>query len=205
MHTGVAGLPEIAYRLVKMDGGKKETPQARSCEETYMSGNTSSSIIPAKILVPIDFSQSSHAALDAAAELAEKFHAEIFLLSVIPEFPNVSLPDSITAAAVIERARHEADDRFAVSQKALGAKGIIVKSGVEVSNDVAGAILDAIEREEADLVVITTHGLSGWYPQVFGSVAEKVVKLAPCPLLLLRTPKPETTAKVPAGRSMEWW
>lgn len=163
------------------------------------------SVIPTKILVPIDFSPSSHAALDAATELAEKFHAEVFLLTVIPEFPNVSLPDSITEATVIEQAKKEASERFAVSQSALGAKGVIVKSSVEVSNDVAGAILDAIEREQANLVVITTHGLSGWYPQVFGSIAEKVVKLAHCPTLLLRTPKPESSAKIPFGRSMEWW
>jgi nucleotide-binding universal stress UspA family protein len=170
-----------------------------------MSGNNFPSVIPSKILVPIDFSPSSHAALDAAAELAEKFHAEIFLLNVIPEFPNVSLPDSITEAAVIEKARQEALDRFAVSQTSLGTKGVIVKANVEVSNDVAGTVLEAIEREQVDLVVITTHGLSGWYPQVFGSTAEKIVKLAHCPLLLLRTPKPETTAKVPFERSMEWW
>ncbi len=163
------------------------------------------SVIPTRILVPIDFSPSSHAALDAATELAEKFHAEVFLLTVIPEFPNISLPDSITEATVIERAKKEASERFRVSQSALGAKGVIVKSSVEVSNDVAGAILDAIEREQANLVVITTHGLSGWYPQVFGSIAEKVVKLAHCPTLLLRTPKPESSAKIPFGRSMEWW
>lgn len=170
-----------------------------------MSGNSSSSVVPTRILVPIDFSPSSHAALDAATELAEKFHAEVFLLNVIPEFPNVSLPDSIAEASLIENARAEANDRFAVSQKALAAKGIIVKSNVAVSNDIAGTVLDVIESENADLVVITTHGLSGWYPLVFGSIAEKVVKLAQCPLLLLRTPKPETTAKVSSGRSMEWW
>ena len=170
-----------------------------------MSDRTPASVAPTRILVPIDFSPSSHAALDAAAELAEKFHAELFLLNVIPAFPNFSLPDTLTENAVIERARQEADDRFALSQSSLGKKGIIVKSSVEVNNDVAGAILEAIERENADLVVITTHGLSGWYPQVFGSIAEKIVKLAHVPLFLLRTPKPETTAKVPFGRSMEWW
>jgi nucleotide-binding universal stress UspA family protein len=170
-----------------------------------MSERSAASVIPTKILVPIDFSPSSHAALDAATELAEKFHAEIYLLNVIPAFPNVSLPDSITETAVVEKAKKEANERFAVSQAALGKKGIIVTSAVEVGNDVAGNILEAIERENADLLVITTHGLSGWYPQVFGSIAEKVIKLAHVPLFLLRTPKPESSAKVSSGRSMEWW
>lgn len=163
------------------------------------------SAIPTRILVPIDFSSSSHAALDAATELAEKFHAEIYLLHVIPAFPNVSLPDSITEAAIVEAGRKEADARFAVSQAALANKGIKVTSSVEVGNDVAGVILEVVDREHIDLVVISTHGLSGWYPLVFGSIAEKIVKLVQCPVLLLRTPKPESSAKVPSGRSMEWW
>lgn len=170
-----------------------------------MSAAHPSTAIPTKILVPIDFSPSSHAALDAAAELAEKFKAELFLLSVIPEFPNVSLPDSITEAAIIEAGRKDAEDRFALSQTALVAKGVNVTSNVEIGNDVAGAILDAIDRENIDLVVITTHGLSGWYPHVFGSIAEKIVKLAQCPLLLLRTPKPASSAKLPVSRSKDWW
>jgi nucleotide-binding universal stress UspA family protein len=124
---------------------------------------------------------------------------------VIPAFPNVSLPDSITEAAVIDKAKAAAGERFDVSEAVLKGKGIKVTSAVEVSEDVAGTILETVEREGADLIVITTHGLSGWYPQVFGSIAEKIVKLAQCPLLLLRTPKPETSAKVPFGRSMEWW
>jgi nucleotide-binding universal stress UspA family protein len=165
----------------------------------------SCSVIPTKILVPIDFSQSSHMALDAAAEFAEKFHAEVFLFHAIPEFPNVSLPDAITTAAVIEQARQVANDRFAVSQKAFSAKGIVARSNLEVSNDVVGAIVESIERDNIDLIILTTHGLSGWYPHVFGSIAEKVLRLATCPILLLRTPKPETTAKVPFARSMEWW
>jgi len=170
-----------------------------------MSERNSVSVIPTKILVPIDFSPSSHAALDAATEFAEKFDAEILLLSVIPAFPSVSLPDSITEAAIVENGKKEADARFAVSQEALGAKGVKVTSSIEVDNDVAGAILEVAERENIDLIVITTHGLSGWYPQVFGSIAEKIVKLAQCPVLLLRTPKPVSSAKVPFGRSMEWW
>ncbi len=166
---------------------------------------TSSGSPHKKILVPVDFSASSHAALDAATELALRFGSEIYLLHVIPAFPNVSIPDSITEAAIIDKAREEATSRFATSEAALAAKGVKVTSSVEVGNDVVGSILEAIEREHADLLVITTHGLSGWYPHVFGSNAEKLVRLAPCPLLLLRTPKPESSAKVPFSRSMEWW
>ncbi len=165
----------------------------------------SQSIIPSKILVPIDFSPSSHLALDAAAELAEKFRSEIFLLNVIPAFPNVSLPDSIAQAQIIEEARQASNDRFAVSQKSLGSRGLTVRSSVEVNNDVVGALLETVEREKIDLIVITTHGLSGWYPNVFGSIAEKILKLAPCPVLLLRTPKSEANAKVPFAHAIEWW
>jgi len=61
------------------------------------------------------------------------------------------------------------------------------------------------EQEHADMVVISTHGLTGWHPLVFGSIAEKVMKLVHCPVLLLRTPKPVSSAKVSSGRLMEWW
>ncbi|SRR6266568_4010775 len=163
------------------------------------------SAIPTKILVPIDFSSSSHTALEAATELAEKFHAELFLLNVIPEFPTVALPESISESLIIDAAKKEAEAHFAVSQKTLDAKGLTVKTSVEVGYDVAGTILEAIDRDEIDYVVISTHGLSGWYPSVFGSITEKVVKLASCPVLLLRTPKPKSSTKVTSTRLMEWW
>ena len=163
------------------------------------------SAIPTKILVPIDFSPSSHAALDAATELAEKFHAELYLLHVIPEFPVVALPETISEETIIEAAKKAAAEHFEVSLAGLVAKGVKATTNIEVGSDVAGSILEAIDREKIDLLVLTTHGLSGWYPQVFGSIAEKLVKLAQCPLLLLRTPKPASSAKVPFGRSMEWW
>ena len=51
-----------------------------------------------------------------------------------------------------------------------------------------------LEREGADMIVLSTHGMSGWRPMVFGSIAEKVIKLAPCPLLLLRSHKEAATS-----------
>jgi nucleotide-binding universal stress UspA family protein len=163
------------------------------------------SAVPTKILVPIDFSSSSHNALEAAIELAEQFHSELSLLHVIPEIPTVALPESVSEAAIIDEAKKVAEKHLAKSKKSLDAKNISAKTSVEVGDDVAGAILDAIDRDQIDYIVISTHGRSGWYPCVFGSVAEKIVKLAPCPVLLLRTPQPKGSAKVKPTRLMEWW
>ena len=174
-------------------------------EETGMSEAGANSAVPTKILVPIDFSPSSHAALEAATELAEKFHAELFLLNVIPQFPTVALPETVSESAIIDAAKKEATGHFAKSQANLDAKGLKATTRVEVGEDVAGSILEAIDREHIDLVVISTHGRSGWYPMVFGSIAEKIVKLAPCTLTLMRTPKPQSSAKVSSSRLMEWW
>ncbi len=161
--------------------------------------------IPSKILLPIDFSPSSQAALEMAADLAQHFHAELFLLNVIPMFPTTSLPDMIPEADFIQQAREYAECHLAKCQAVLVAKGIKASPSVEVGNDIAGNIMEVIERERIDMVIISTHGISGWHPLVFGSIAEKVVKLVECPLLLLRSAKLESGVKTGASRAMEWW
>lgn len=163
------------------------------------------SSIPTKILVPVDFSPSSHAALESAADLAQHFGAAIHLVHVIPMFPTTTFPDFIPESKFLEEARKQAERHFAAASADLTGKGIKVASSIETGDDVASAILEVAEHEKADMVVISTHGLTGWHPLVFGSIAEKVMKLVHCPVLLLRTPKPASSAKVASGRMMEWW
>ena len=151
------------------------------------------STIPAKILLPIDFSPSSHLALEQATVLAQHFHAELYLVHVVSEGAN------------LEEAKKEEEERFSVSVAGLTAKGIKATSKVEVESDVAGCILDVIDREKIDMIVVSTHGTTGWHPLVFGSIAEKLVRLVHIPLLLVRTEKPVSSAKVKSGRLMEWW
>ncbi len=170
-----------------------------------MSDVNAVSPIPTKILVPIDFSPSSHAALESAADLALHFGAAIHLVHVIPMFPATTFPDFIPESKFLDGARAEAERHFAAASADLVARGVKVTSSVEVGDDVASSILEAAEHEKVDLVVISTHGLTGWHPLVFGSIAEKVMKLVACPVLLLRTPKPASSAKVASGRLMEWW
>ena len=161
--------------------------------------------IPTKILLPIDFSPSSQAALETAADLAQHFHAELYLVNIVPLFPSTTFPDSGPEESFLKEARSHAERNLAKCRKALAERGVKSTSSVEVGNDIAGEIMEVLDREHADMIVISTHGISGWHPLVFGSITHKVVKLAQCPLLLLHSAKPESGAKTPSDRSMEWW
>jgi nucleotide-binding universal stress UspA family protein len=151
------------------------------------------SLIPKRILVPIDFSPSSDAALRHASTLAEPLHSEIHLVHVIPMFTAMKMPDFVPETEFIGAAQREAEQYFTSRQEELLGKGIKVSFSVETSNDVPGSILEVVDREHIDLVVISTHGMTGWHPLVFGSTAEKLVKLVHIPVLLLRTAQPEAS------------
>jgi nucleotide-binding universal stress UspA family protein len=161
--------------------------------------------IPTKILLPIDFSPSSQAALETAAELALHFHAELFLVNVVPILSAFTSEYAAPQVQFQQEEQTRAEQRLAKARTVLAAKGVKAGSSVEVANDIAGCIMDVAEREHVNFVVISTHGLSGWHPLVFGSIAEKVIKLVHCPLLLLHSAKPETDVKTSSDRSMEWW
>jgi nucleotide-binding universal stress UspA family protein len=148
---------------------------------------------PARILVPVDFSTSSNAALEAAQDLALQYGAEIVLLHVVPMFPVVTgmeFPASVYPQEdYLRETVRQTSERLALAGAALKEFGFKVRWSVETGNDVIGNVLHVIEREKADMVVLSTHGMTGWRPTMFGSIAEKVIKLAPCAVLLLRTPK----------------
>ena len=137
-----------------------------------------------------------------AANLAKHFQAKLYLVNVIAMFPPSTIPDVIPEATFIQESRAFAERHLAKCKATLKARGVKSTSSVEVGNDVVGNIMEVIEREHIDMVVISTHGISGWHPLVFGSIAEKVVKRVQCPLLLLRSAKPGT--KTPRG-STKWW
>jgi nucleotide-binding universal stress UspA family protein len=161
--------------------------------------------IPTKILLPIDFSPSSRAALEMAADLALHFHAELQLLHVIPFFPATTFPDFVPEEQLMQEVRGRTETNLAKCQTVLTGRGIKTTSIVEVGNDVPGNILEVVEREHIDLVVISTHGISGWHPLVFGSIAEKVIKLVQCPLMLLHSAKEDSGAHESSRGPLEWW
>jgi nucleotide-binding universal stress UspA family protein len=159
--------------------------------------------IPTKIQLPIDFSPSSKAALVMATDLALHFHAELFLVNVIPLLVMTTVDYSAPDISFPEKMKVYAEQQLAKIHAFLSSKGVRAISSIEVGNDIAGSIMEVADREHIDMVVISTHGISGWHPLIFGSIAEKVVKLAQCPLLLLRSAKPNPDLKTSSNRSME--
>jgi nucleotide-binding universal stress UspA family protein len=161
----------------------------------FMSQMTSSFSIPTKILLPTDFSPSSISALDAATDLAKHYKSKLHLVHIIPTIPDFNGADFFPETSVLEERRDEIDQRLRECQASMLAQGADVSYTIETGNDVVGNIMRVIKRDGIDMVVISTHGMSGWRPVVFGSITEKVIKLVQCPLLLLQTPKPVEGSK----------
>ena len=142
---------------------------------------------PKLILSPIDFSDPSHQALDTAADLATYMKSELLLVHVVPMLPRLPSPAMIFNEAEFEQELHkDAEKRLNDFVNKLAAKGLKVRFEVGTANDVAMEIIRIGEHNKADLIVIATHGMTGWHRLAFGSVTEKVVRLAPLPVLVLR-------------------
>ena len=140
-----------------------------------------------KILCPVDFSEPSYLGLTTAADLAEKFGAEIEVLYVLPILPpQPTNPNYEFQVPEYEGLLHkDAEDRLAVLVKEKIPSGIKVVS--MIGHGSAGReIVKVAEENKADLIVIASHGHSGWHHLVMGSVAEKVVRHACCPVFIVR-------------------
>ena len=144
--------------------------------------------LPLKVIVsPIDFSTHSDNALRTAADLASHFGAELLLVHVVPALPKLRSARDFFNEADYEQALHaDAEKNLGQLTAEFAQRGIAAKFAVGTANDTAMEILRIAEQHHADLIVIATHGMTGWQSLAFGSVAEKVVRLATIPVLLLR-------------------
>jgi nucleotide-binding universal stress UspA family protein len=131
-----------------------------------------------KILCPVDFSEPSQEALIIARELAVTYDAEVRLLHVIP-FPAPN-PRGLASEEEAEAfARREVEVKLREIQQ--GGESFLVRVG-----DAAGQIISTAKAEDIDVIVMSTHGLTGWRRFVLGSVTEQVLQSAPCPVLSVR-------------------
>lgn len=146
-----------------------------------------------KILCPTDFSAPALVALKRAEELARHFSAELIVAHAIPDVSGShSFPDP--------QAEFNSDVPLYEPELAIYAENLLKDLvSQQISPDVrtrdlvttgepAPEILRIAAQEHVDLIVIASHGETGWRRLVFGSVAENVVRHAPCPVLTIMAP-----------------
>ena len=140
-----------------------------------------------KILVPVDFSDHSQLALDEAIEFARKFGAEIHLLHCYQIYPQaVIAPYGIVVPETLEH-----DVRMAALKRLSEWRDRAIASGCKAFEHISAhfpseAITEMADRLGADLIVMGTRGLTGFKHVLLGSVAERTIRMAKCPVLTVK-------------------
>lgn len=127
-----------------------------------------------KILCPTDFSEPSYCALRKAMEMAASCEADLYLLHVVPR--DELAPGDADFAEV---RRHLKDLIVTYAPIGLHVRAI-VREG-----DVTREILRTVSEKDIDLIVMATHGMTGWREFALGSVMDEVVRVAPCPVFTI--------------------
>lgn len=158
-------------------------------------------IVMKRILVPTDFSEFSRQATRYACELAAKFESQIDLLHVI-ESPVMAMPSpgSPFPEELLEGIQHHTKQQMERWMKVDQQEQSLDVTRTILRGTPFLEIIRFASRHNSDLIVIGTHGRSGLVHALIGSVAEKVVRKAPCPVLSVR---PEGHQFVMPGRATE--
>ncbi|HUN55026.1 MAG TPA: universal stress protein [Smithella sp.] len=146
---------------------------------------------PKKILVPTDFSVYSNNAFNVAIDIAKQYKSGIYLLHVIDDGFQQCAVDYCINEDVLQRIYQESSKSVQDKLRQEARKFNNDTSGVEIIYDVKRGIpyeeiLKEQEEKIIDLIVMVSHGKTGIIKNLMGSVVEKVIRRAKCPLLLIR-------------------
>lgn len=137
-------------------------------------------------LAPTDFSPNSAKAIDYAVDLARRLGAKLTLLHVVPEPSALDYSIEGIARQEIEGWEAEAEKKLAQELARVQADYANVESIQVTALHPRDQIVRAVTDLAADLLVISTHGYTGWRHFLFGSDAEKIVEQARCPVVVVR-------------------
>jgi nucleotide-binding universal stress UspA family protein len=137
-----------------------------------------------QILVPLDQSELAERALVHAVELARVLGGTLHLVSVVPVG---DMDAMLTAGVVVDRTAQVESAR----EYMKGIRKRVIADGVEAEwdvcqGDIAEELLRYCEQQDIELIVMSTHGRSGLGRWVYGSIADRVLRYAPVPVLLVR-------------------
>jgi len=140
-----------------------------------------------RILCPTDFSEPACTAIKAAGEVAQQFDAELILIHVVGTVPVLETPTGLAGFDVAAYQQELADSAEKALQERLTKRvpeGVNARKAI-VHGDPAHEIVKFSKDEGVDLIVLSTHGESGWRHRIFGSVTDQVVRHAMCPCLTI--------------------
>jgi len=154
-----------------------------------------------KILFPTDFSQAATDALLQALYLAEQYKAELHFFHVMDPFDDPNNPSHHfpTQEEILELVQQQMASNLAQAYLKRKGKHVHVFEKQERGIAVAPTIVDYVSEHEIDLVVMGTHGRSGFGHLLLGSVAEEIVRRSPCPVMTIRGKK-EGRSMLPINR-----
>lgn len=151
-----------------------------------------------RLLVPVDFSPVSLEALATARDLAKTTGASLHLFHSVDDvawrylgYPLEALGQVQTA--VTDSANEQLRELAIQEQR----EGLTVETTLAVSTRPASAIVEFAREHAIDLIVMGTHGRGAMLRMMLGSVAEHVVRTAPCPVMVVRDPRPRGAATQP--------
>jgi nucleotide-binding universal stress UspA family protein len=144
-----------------------------------------------KVITPIDFSDNSKLIAESAAYLAGKFGASLHLVFIVQNFedysgffvPQMSMPN--LEQDLIEGAEERMSSFCAEQEVFFKNAGVTEITHHVFLGDVAEQIVEFAAKNNGDLIVMGTHGYKGLEKIMFGSVADKVVRSAPCPVMTI--------------------
>ncbi len=144
-----------------------------------------------RICCPIDFSDASRRAMEVAADLARRFGAELVLLHAYP-IPGYTFPDGSVVASpkmmqeLADQAQRHLEEWRADAERLAGTPRVTAERAV---GEPAAEIVSFASGRAVDLLVLGTHGRTGLEHALMGSIAERVVRRAHCPVLTVRPPR----------------
>ena len=143
-------------------------------------------VIAQHILVPTDFSEYANYALNYAIELAKTLQARLTVLYVL-HVSSLALGEASPAVldATLETMETNAQQQTNIALDRVKQAGLQGANTI-VEGTPFQAIIETAESRDVDLIIMGTHGRKGLTHALMGSVAEKVVRLAPCPVLVTR-------------------
>ena len=143
-----------------------------------------------RILVPIDFSENASHALEWAIDFARDLGAEIDLLHAYATSPNLGVYGVDLPGTLEEDVRRAAQKQLAAVAHDVAAKGIRVREHL-AREDPSVAIAEQAQMLGSDLIVMGTRGLGGFQHLLLGSVTERTIRHAPCPVLSVKATAPK--------------